>query len=261
MSHLETPPVPALSEQRVSVRQQHLVREITTHRRRQRTSRYAIGGSTVLAGVAAVLVLVFAGPGTPDAFAAWTPSPTAPASGQVANAEAACAAGAAAPPPGAPSGVVPSRSPVSLVDTRGPFTLLLFGANTATQGALMCVSGPTITPSAHHSMQMSQSHVSQSRGHQSPFSTPGQISLDRLQAESTDNGRPYTIAEGSTGAGVSAVTLTLSDGKHVRSTTGNGLFLAWWPGSATVTSATLTTTTGTTTQPITSPPRDTGANN
>ncbi len=261
MNHLETPPVPGLSERRISVRQQHLVREITAHRRRRLTGRFAIGGGTVLAGVAAVLVLVIAGPGTPDAFAAWTPSPTAPASGQVASAEAACVAGAAAPPRGAPSGIVPSSGPVSLVDTRGPFTLLLFGANTATHGALMCVSGPTITPSAHHSTQMSQSHVSQSPRHQSPYSTSEQISLDRLQAESTDNGRAYTIAEGSTGTGVSAVTLTLSNGKHIRTTAGNGLFLAWWPGTATVTSATLTTTTGTATQPITSLPRDTGTNN
>lgn len=261
MNHLETPPVPGLSEQRVSVRQQHLVREITTHRRRRRTGRLAIGGSTVVAGVAAVLVLVFAGPGTPDAFAAWTPSPTAPASGQITRAEAACAAGVAAPPPGAPSGIVSSRPPVSLVDTRGPFTLLLFGANTPTLGALMCVSGPTITPSAHHSTQMSQSHVSQSNGHQPSLPSPAHISLGRLQAESADNGRPYTIAEGSTGSGVSAVTLTLSDGTHIRATTGNGVFLAWWPGTALVTSATLTTTTGTTTQSIISPPRDSGTNN
>jgi hypothetical protein len=261
MNHIETPPVPALSDRRVSTRQQHLIQEIAAQRRRQRTGRLAIGGSAVVAGVAAVLVLVFAGPGTPDAFAAWTPSPTPPAAGQVTSAEAACVAGAAAPPPGAPSGVAPSRPPVSLVDTRGPFTLLLFGANTATQGVLMCVSGPTITPSAQHSTHMSQSHVSQSHGHQPPLPSPGHISLDRLQGESADNGQPYTIAEGSSGTGVSAVTLTLSDGTHIRTTTGNGLFLGWWPGTALVTSATLTTATGTTTQPITSPPRDTGTNN
>jgi hypothetical protein len=256
MNHLESPPVQGLSDLRLSVRQQHLVRQIAAQRRRQRRGRIAIGGSALVAGIAAVLVLVFAGPGTPDAFAAWTPSPTPPASGQVASTEAACAAGAAAPPPGAPPGVATGTPPVSLVDTRGPFTLVLFGANTATRGVLMCVSGPSISPSAHHS-----THMSESIGRQPPLPTPGQITLDRLQGESADNGQPYTIAEGTTGSGVSAVTLTLSDGAHIHTTTGNGLFLAWWPGTALVTSATLTTTTGTTTQPITSPARDTGTNN
>jgi hypothetical protein len=262
MTQLDTPPVPALSDLRVSVRQQHLVREIAAQPRRRRTGRLAIsGGALVAAAVTAILVLAFAGPGTPDAFAAWTPAPTPPAPGQVASAEGACATAAAAPPPGAPLGLAPATPPVSLVDTRGPFTLVLFGSNTATRGALMCVSGPTITPNAKHSTHMSQSHTRQSIGRQPPSPTPGQITLDRLQAESADNGQPYTIAEGSTGSDVTAVTLTLNDGTHVRATTGHRLVLAWWPGTAHVTSATLTTSTETTTQPITSPARDTGTDN
>jgi hypothetical protein len=251
MNRLETPSVPSLSELRVSARQGHLIREIAAQRRRQRTGRLTIAGSALAVAVAATVLLVLAGPGTPNAFAAWTPSPTPPAPGQIASAEAACTAGVAAPPPGAPSGT----PPISLVDTRGPFTLVLFGANTLMRGVLMCISGPSISPSAHHS-----THMSQSIGRQPPLPTPEQITLDRLQAESADDGQPYTIAEGTTGSGVSAVTLTLSDGAHIHTTTGNGLFLAWWPGTALVTSATLTTTTGTTTQPITSPTRDTGTN-
>jgi hypothetical protein len=250
MNNLETPPVPSLSDLRVSARQQYLLREIAAHRRRRRTGRLAVGGSALVACLAAILVLVLAGPGTSDAFAAWTPSPTAPAPGQVASAEAACSAGAAARPPGFATG--PTQ--VSLVDTRGPFTLVLFGANAITRGVLMCVSGPSISPSAHHS-----THMSESIGRQPPSPAPRQITLDRLQAESADNGQPYTIAEGSTGSGVSAVRLTLSDGSPILTTTGNGLFLAWWPGRALVTSATLTIATGTTTQPINSPTRDTGS--
>lgn len=71
----------------------------------------------------------------------------------------------------------------------------------------------------------------------------GQITLDRLQAESA-NGQPYTAAEGSIGSGVSRSTLTLSDGSQVVTTVGNGLFPAWRPGSATVTSATVTSASG-----------------
>jgi hypothetical protein len=112
---------------------------------------------------------------------------------------------------------------------------------------------PVITPGAHPSSHMSESNGSP------PAPAAGQITLDRLQGETADDGQPYTIAEGSVGSGVAAATLTLTDGSKVVATAGNGLFLAWWPGSAVVTSATLTTATGTTTQSIISPTRDTGS--
>ena len=94
-------------------------------------------------------------------------------------------------------------------------------------------------------------------GSQPALPQAGQITLDRLQRESA-HGQPYTVAEGSIGSGVSGATLTLSDRTQVVTTGGNRLFLASWPGSATVTSATLTSASGTITQPITSPARDTG---
>jgi len=252
MNDLEAPPVPNLSDLRLSTRQAHLVREITVHHRDWRRGGLTVGSSAFVAAIATV-ALVLAGPGTANAFAAWTPAPTTPAPGQVSSAEAACERAAAQPPPGAPPRVGAGASQVSLVDTRGPFTLVLFGANTPTQGVLMCVSGPSISPSAHPSSHMSQSNGSL------PAPGPGRLTLDRLQGETADNGQPYTIAEGSIGSGVTAATLTLTDGSKVVATTGNGLFLAWWPGSAVVTSATLTTSTGATTQSIISPTRDTGS--
>lgn len=252
MNGLEAPPVPNLSDFRISTRQAHLVREITVHHRQSWRGGLTVGSSALVA-VAATVALVIAGPGTANAFAAWTPTPTTPAPGQVPSAVAACEKAAAQPPPGALSRSVTAETQVSLVDTRGPFTLVLFGANTPTQGVLMCVSGPSITPGAHPSSHMSQSNGSP------PAPGAGQITLDRLQGETADNGQPYTIAEGSVGSGVTAATLTLNDGSKVVATTGNGLFLAWWPGSAVVTSATLTTATRTTSQPIISPTRDTGS--
>jgi hypothetical protein len=116
----------------------------------------------------------------------------------------------------------------------------------------MCVSGPSINSSAQANSQM------RSIGGQPVLPEAGQIAVDRLQAESANDGQAYTIAEGSVGSGVTAATLVLSDGSDVVTTTGNGLFLAWWPGSAVVTSANLTTATGTTTQPISSPSLDSG---
>jgi hypothetical protein len=241
MNDLEAPQIPYLSDARLLTRQQHLVQEITAGRRHRQRRGFALGGAGLVAlGVTTALV-VLAGAGAPPAFAAWRPAPTTPAPGQVAAAKGSCAARPANPPPGAPA--LPAS--VTLTDTRGPFTLVLFGTNTANRGVLMCMSGPDGT------------QFSIADGSQPAMPGPGQITLDHLQAQSA-NGRPYTVAEGSAGSGVSAATVALSDGSQVVTTVGNGLFLAWWPGSATVTSATLITASGTATQAINSPPVDTG---
>jgi hypothetical protein len=245
MNELETPPIPTLSDFRLSTRQEHLVQEIAGRRRNQRRGGLALGGGVLVAGGVTSVLLVVAGPGTANAFAAWAPSPTTPAPGQVSSAEAACEAAVAAPPSDkTSSGLSAGATQVSLVDTRGPFTLVLFEANTPT--TLMCVSGPSIKSGAQANSQMREI------GNQPALAEAGQIAVDWLQADSAD-GQAYAIAEGSVGSGVTAATLVLSDGSDVVTTTGNGFFLAWWPGSAVVTSATLTTATGTTTQPISSP--------
>jgi hypothetical protein len=241
MTDLEAPRIPYLSDARLLTRQQHLVREITAGRRHRQRRGFALGGASLVAGGVTAAVVVLVGAGASPAFAAWTPAPTAPAPGQVAAAEGSCATRPANPPQGVPA--LPAS--VTLTDTRGPFTLVLFGTNTSTQGVLMCMSGPDGT------------QFSIAGGSQPAMPGPGQITLDHLQAQSA-NGQRYTVAEGSVGSGVSAATVALSDGSQVVTTVGNGLFLAWWPGSATVTSATLTTASGTTTQAINPPPVDTG---
>jgi hypothetical protein len=242
MNDLEAPAIPDLSDARLRSRERHLVQEITATRRRRRQRRgFVLGGAGLAASGVTAAIVVLAGPGTPSAFAAWTASPTTPAPGQLAAAETACAARPVNPPPGLPA--LPAE--LTLADIRGPFALLLFGTNTSTQGALLCMTGPDGT---QHSI---------AEGTQPTPPGAGRIVLDRLQAESA-NGQPYTVAEGSAGPGVSAATLALSDGSQVVATVGNGLFLAWWPGSAAVTSATVTTPSGTTTQQLNSPARDTG---
>jgi hypothetical protein len=241
MNDLEAPPIPYLSDARLLNRERHIVQEIRVCRRRRQRRGLILGSAgLVVSGVAAALV-VLVGAGTSSAFAAWTASPTTPTPGELAAAETACAARPANPPPGSPA--LPTE--LTLADTRGPFALLLFGANATTQGALLCMSGPDGT------------QFSIAEGTQPAQPGAGQITLDRLQAESA-NGQPYTVAEGSAGPRVSAATLALSDGSRVVTTVGNGLFLAWWPGTATVTSATVTSPSGTTTEPIDSPARDAG---
>ena len=250
MNILDAPPVPALSDFRLSTRQEHLVQEIAGRRRNRRRGGLALGGGALVASGVTTALLVVAGPGTATAFAAWTAAPTTPAPGQVSSAVATCEAAAATPPADKTAGLATGATQVSLIDIRGPFTVVLFGANTST--ALLCVSGPSINSSAQSNSQM--------RLIGAPPVVPeaGQIAVDRLQSESANDGQPYTIAEGSVGPGVTAATLVLSDGSDVVTTTGNGHFLAWWPGSAVVTSATVTTATGTTPQPISSSRPDAG---
>lgn len=250
MNALETPPFPNLSSFRLSTRQQHLVQEIAVLRRSRRRGGLALGGGALVAGGVTTALLVVAGPGTSNAFAAWTAAPTTPAPGQVSSAEATCESGAATPPADKTTGLATGATQVSLVDTRGPFTLVLFGAHTST--TLMCVSGPSIDSSAQGNAQM------RSIGGQAVLPEAGRIAVGWVETESTSDGRAYTIAEGSVGSGVTAATLVLSDGSDVVTTTGNGLFVAWWPGSAVVTSATLTTATRSTNQPVSSPSLNTG---
>jgi hypothetical protein len=239
MNDFETPPVPHLSDARLRARRQHLVAEVTMRRRSHRRG-LALGGTGVAAaGVGTTLVVLLGG--APPAFAAWSASPTTPAPGQLASAEEVCSARPTNPPPGTPA--LPTK--VSLADTRGPFTLLLYGTNTTAEGALLCMSDPN------------GSQLSVEQGTMPAPPGAGHLTLDRLQGQTTGN-QAYTVAEGSVGSGVSGATLVLSDGTHVVTTVGNGLFLAWWPGSATVTSATVTTASGTTTQVINPPSIDAG---
>jgi hypothetical protein len=250
MNLLEAPPVPTLSDSRLSTRQEHLVQEIAGRRRNRRRGGLALGGGALVASGVTTALLVLAGPGTANAFAAWTAAPTTPAPAQVSSAEATCEAAASTPPPDKTAGLATGATHVLLVDARGPFTLVLFGAITST--TLMCASGPSINSSAQVNSQM------RSIGGQPVLPKAGQIVVDRLEADSASDGQAYTIAEGSVGPGVTAATLVLSDGSDIVTTTGNGHFLAWWPGSAVVTSATVTTATGTTTQPIGSSTPDAG---
>jgi hypothetical protein len=251
MNILDTPLVPTLSDFRLSTRQEHLVQEIAGRRRNRRRGGLALGGGALVASGVTTALLVLPGPGTANAFAAWTAAPTTPAPDQVSSAEATCETAAATPPRDKTSGLATGATQVWLVDTRGPFTLVLFGANAST--TLMCVSGPSINSSTQVNSQMRLIG-----GGQAVLPEAGQIAVDRLLTESANDGQAYTIAEGSVGSGVTAATLVLSDGSDIVTTTGNGFFLAWWPGSAVVTSATVTTATGTTTQPIRSSTPDTG---
>src|SRR5580700_668062 len=87
---LRTPIVPALSDEWMAQRTQHLVEEVTTPspRRRRRLVLSGVGGGAVAVTAALVGLL---GPWATPAFAGWSAQPTTPSSGQLTAAEATCA--------------------------------------------------------------------------------------------------------------------------------------------------------------------------
>ena len=92
------------------------------------------------------------------------------------------------------------------------------------------------------------------------------MTLTHLESTSQGASNAFTFVEGQVDDGVTGVTLVLSDGEHVQATTGNGWFLAWWPGSLDATAADITSASGTSTQTLTAttspmPPLPSGTGN
>jgi hypothetical protein len=218
----------------------------------------ALGGTAAAAGVAGIAVsLIGFGAGTPRAFAGWTPSPTAPASGQTTTAEATCKAHMATPAElerarqqasGRPS--TPGEWPTSsgewrtvLTDTRGPYTIVLL-ANTG--GSARCLTGPGFPgPSVGVGEQSATSPL--------PTIPTGQLGAPSYGFSRATDEQPYMEISGRVGSGVSAVTFLLSDDSHVAASVENGWFLAWWPGSQTTVAAEVSTSAGTHTQQLDDP--------
>jgi len=200
------------------------LRAIDYHPRRRRIRRLpaigALGATGIAAAVAAVVTL---GSSAAPAFAGWQPTPTTPASGQLAQAVQAC---------GQDLG-----SPV-LTDSRGPYTAEIY-ANSTTSA--VCLSGNGVSMSSSSTSVASSSVAA------------GQIQLGGGGMRDSA-GNALTLVDGRAGAGVTAVTIDRSDGSSVQATVANGWYLAWWPGTVSATNAEISTASGTSTVPYPSAP-------
>lgn len=191
----------------------------------------ALGGAASLAIAVGIAISVIGlSAGTPSAFAGWSATPTTPASGQVSAAEAACAK--QEPYPGEPgyAGLTPT-----VVDARGPFTLLVYVDGTSHEECVVAPSGAA-----------SQSTM---RGAEVALA-PGAIRWRSAGSGAELEGHAYSEVTGEVGAGVTAATLVLEDGTRVQTTIANSWFAAWWPGTGGATAAEVTTASGTTTEPL-----------
>jgi hypothetical protein len=219
----------------------------------------AAGVLTTAAAAAAAVLLLDLGPQASSAFAGWTANPTHAPTAQVAGAKDACQSQLSSFSTTANKAIKAARlkslpavkhmpaiksmpaisdmTPV-LTDTRGPFTFVIYSGPDGANGT--CISGPSFT-----------SVSTRSGGPAGP--TAGKI-VGSFEAHTAHGGDAYSFVEGHAGAGVTAATLILSDGSQVQTTIQNGWLVAWWPGSAAVTSAQVTTASGTTTQHFDSQP-------
>ncbi|MGH9121147.1 MAG: hypothetical protein ACRDYC_04255, partial [Acidimicrobiales bacterium] len=177
----------------------------------------ALGGAMTTGMIVGVMAL---GPGAPVAFAQWSPNPTTPAAGETTAAESACA-GQLQAPSGLSLGDATSW-PVVLSDTRGPYTLVVYasGSSSAT-----CFSGPSFTTfmegsqgangsgsaSGEESVSRSAAGGGGTASADNNVRVTGTANLPALSIahmDSSSNG-PYTLVQGMTTGGVTAVTLNL----------------------------------------------------
>ena len=243
--------------------------DLDRRRGRRRTKkglvRIGVPGLVVSLGLSLTLVLS----GTQEAFAGWSPSPTLASAGQTSTADATCHAQLATTPPLSTGGATATGWSVVTTDVRGPFTLVVYENGTA--GAT-CLTGPSITIVSQDTASggsVSVSRRGKASGNESGsesgaisawsilssagLSSAGSGSIKHMtlgHLSSTNQG-PFSIVQGQVDAGVTGVTLVLSDGERVQASTGNGWFVAWWPGLLDTTSAEITTASGVTTQTLT----------
>lgn len=232
MIDLQPAPVPELSEEWIVAHRAVLVDVLGAERHRP-LKWVAMAGATGVAAAISTLLLVSGTSQNP--FVGWTAAPTPPATGQLTSADADCQSALAQLPPTPDGAAGPASLVPELSDVRGPYTVTVFGNDTGTE--VVCVAAPD-----------GNSTLRRITGPDAPVA-PGAIRVDQISVL-PDSRLVYTVVEGRTGEGVTGVTLDLADGSQVTATTGNGVFLAWWPGSQTVSSATVSTAGGTTSSPI-----------
>jgi hypothetical protein len=215
----------------------------------------AVAGAATMAGALVTVSLVGLGTGTPRAFAGWSATPTAHRGDQARKAQEAClprlptsariehaeetASGPHKPSPIAP--IIAGGWRAVVVDTRGPYTMILFEA---AHGAaeLSCFSGRDPNrPSLGGSFG----------AHSQPPVPAGRVSIVSSGSTTTapnEGSQHFSQLVGRTGRGVIAVTLRLRDGTGVTASLAHGWFLAWWPGTQRGTATEVTTSSGTAVQ-------------
>ncbi len=200
----------------------------------------ALATVTLASAVAFTVSVIGLGSDAPRAFAGWTAAPTAAASDQVSRAHSLCRSQLARMSrlerPGLP--IVPAEAwHAVLIDTRGPYTMILFEAGNG-RATSVCLTG-----------SRRQGSLGASIGARSPAPVPpGRVTYNSSGSSVTprdEGSRQFSNVVGRTGAGVTGVTIRLDNGTRVTASRAKGWFLAWWPGSHGIRATEVTTAAGT----------------
>ena len=210
----------------------------------------AVGGVAAVAGAVVAVSLVGLGTEAPRAFAGWSATPSPHSRNHVRQVQEACAsrlptsariehAQETASGPDKPwpmPRIAAGGWDAVVVDTRGPYTMILF---TAAHGAaeLSCFSG-----------RQPGSLGGSFATHPPPPVPPGHVSIVSSGSTTTrpaEGSQHFSEVVGRTGPGVTGVTMTLRNGTRVTATLANGWFLAWWPGTQRGIATHVTTAKGT----------------
>jgi hypothetical protein len=217
MSSLERGPLfPQPNDAWVARRAGALAGEFRRERRRQARQRALAGGAVVAIALAGALVGLLGKGGPQSAYAGWTAVPTTPTPAQVRAAEGrlACNVG------GAPAAIGPI-----VTDGRGPFISLAFESRTE---AMLCISRPGVW-------------TAKSGGPLPPRLAPEQV-IDLGAGLATPvGGSTISYVGAHVGSAVTALTVTLSDGRRVALTVSRGWAIGWWPGISYIVTGRVTT--------------------
>jgi hypothetical protein len=183
-----------------------------------------VGLGTLTVGIVAAVVLGTAGNGPTSAFAAWSATPTKATRGEILAGQQRCH----------------QATPPALVDTRGPFELLLFETHART--IVECHAWPSGATSYGNPQPTGRSP------------SPNSITIITCNSGGYGYGTAsrrrthvYLQMYGLAGKNVTRVTLKLQGGTTVKATTSHGLWAAWWPGGRRAVSIQARTPTASTT--------------
>jgi hypothetical protein len=194
------------------------LRAIDYRPRNHRVRRLPAVGAVGVTGAAATAgVLITLGSSAAPAFAGWQATPTTPAPSAIALNAQTCGQGLGSP---------------VLTDSRGPYTAAIYAQGTTND---VCLAGNGLSISSSASADASDAAAA------------GQVQLNTHGLHDA-SGDGATLVDGQVGAGVTAVTVELSNGASVQATVSGGWYLAWWPDIAAATSVQVTSASGTNTQ-------------
>jgi hypothetical protein len=201
----------------------------------------------IVLGVAAAIVVALVaslflgnlGPGRQGQLAAWSATPTKPARGQTAAAEASCQRTLKlvnSLHPNLPNASRPQHWREVVAQTRGAFTLIVYKATSGDFNVQACLTNGATDRDA----QMTGTYLK----------SPGSIAPNTIMAAGVGSGESYSVAIGQAGSAVTGVTFVMTQGTHtvrIVAPVSHGIYALWWPGDKLTQSVQVTTRRGTAT--------------